>query len=222
MNTAPPATDPLVPDGMTAALSMQSLPDPDTLAMPIDSDAPSLSRSNSGLNLDDTMSGTSNGKTKGSRKDKGKGKEVDKALIRVKEEEMVPSLSPDPVAGPVSFFFVFLVFQYLTMSHKLNEDHCSACAYMGSLVYCDGCPKAYHLWCLDPPMEPADVPEGDKWFCASCTIRKVRPSCQNFCLLLTTILGYAEPAAETTTFTYVASINASSNKCKHSTRVSDS
>jgi len=48
------------------------------------------------------MSGTSNGKTKGVRKDKGKGKEVDKALIKVKEEEVVPSLSPDPVTGPVS------------------------------------------------------------------------------------------------------------------------
>ena len=174
MNSAPSASDSLVPDGVAAALSMQSVPDSDLLAMAVDSDAPSISRSNSGINLDDSMSGTSNGKTKGTRKDKGKGKEVDKALIRVKEEEVVPSLSPDPVAGPVSSSSALLVFRYLTFLHKLNEDHCSACAYMGSLVYCDGCPRAYHLWCLDPPMEATDVPEGDKWFCPSCAIRKVR------------------------------------------------
>jgi hypothetical protein len=90
---------------MTTASSIPSIPDSDALVMLVDSDthAPSLSRSNSGINLDDSMSGTSNGKTKGTRNDKGKGKEVDKALIRVKEEEMVPSLSPDPVTGPVSF-----------------------------------------------------------------------------------------------------------------------
>src|ERR1700728_2664046 len=78
MNTAAPAPDSLVPDGIAAASSMQSLPDPDTLAMPVDEDAPSLSRSNSGLNLDDGMSGTPNGRAKVSRKDKGKGKEADK------------------------------------------------------------------------------------------------------------------------------------------------
>ena len=174
MNSAPSTSDPLVPDGM-AAMSMQSIPDSDPLVMAVDSDDPSISRSNSGINLDDNMSGTSNGKTKGTRKDKGKGKEVDKSLIRVKEEEELPSLSPDPVAaGPVSSSSVLFFFRPLTLPCKLNEDHCSACAYMGSLVYCDGCPRAYHLWCLDPPMEATDVPEGDKWFCSSCTIRKVR------------------------------------------------
>jgi hypothetical protein len=188
MNAAPSVSDALVSDALAATPSIQSIPDSDPLMMVVDSDAPSLSRSNSGINLDDSMSGASIGKTKGTRKDKGKGKEVDKALIRVKEEEVVPSLSPDPVVvvGPVSFTFVLLVFRDLTTSHKLNEDHCSACAYMGSLVYCDGCPRAYHLWCLDPPMDAADVPEGDKWYCPSCTIRKVRfPGHDNVRVLLT-------------------------------------
>jgi len=105
MNAVLPTSDSLGPNGMTTASSMPSIPDSDALAMLVDPDthAPSLSRSNSGINLDDSMSGISNGKTKGTRNDKGKGKEVDKALIRVKEEEMVPSLSPDPVTGPVSF-----------------------------------------------------------------------------------------------------------------------
>lgn len=42
-------------------------------------------------------------------------------------------------------------------------------------MYCDGCPRAFHFWCLDPPMEAVDIPEGDmRWFCPSCTTRKVR------------------------------------------------
>lgn len=114
MNVAPPS-DPLLADGMAGASSIQSIPDLDTFAIPIDSDAPSLSRSNSGINLDDSMSNTSNGMTKGARRDKGKGKEADKASIKVKEEEMVPSLSPDPVAGHVSLPSVYMVCQYLTM-----------------------------------------------------------------------------------------------------------
>lgn len=91
---------------------MQSVIDADTVVVPDDSAQPSLSRSNSSQNLDESISSGPKGKTKGSKKDKGKGKQVDKALIRVKEEEMAPiSLSPDPLvgpAGPVSqYFFSF-------------------------------------------------------------------------------------------------------------------
>lgn len=52
---------------------------------------------------------------------------------------------------------------------------------MGALVYCDGCPRAFHFWCLDPPMEAVDLPEGDsRWFCPSCMIRKVGILLHNF------------------------------------------
>ncbi|KAF9027128.1 hypothetical protein BDZ89DRAFT_1134391 [Hymenopellis radicata] len=55
-----------------------------------------------------------------------------------------------------------------------NEDHCSSCRSQGSLIYCDGCPKAFHLWCLDPPIQKMD--ESDtKWFCPACHIRKHPP-----------------------------------------------
>lgn len=55
----------------------------------------------------------------------------------------------------------------------INEDHCSSCRSHGALVYCDGCPRAFHLWCLNPPMENID--EGDsRWFCPACVIRKVK------------------------------------------------
>lgn len=180
---------------MTAALSMQSIMDLDSLVIPVDSNPSSISRSNSAANLEDGLPSASNGKTKGTRKDKGKGKEMDKALIRVKEEEMAPpSLSPDSAAGPVKSFVLCFFTKILTMLHKLNEDHCSACSYQGSLVYCDGCPRAYHLWCLDPPMEPSDIPEGDKWFCSGCTFRKVHYFRQRlFCTLLTKVSGTQNP-----------------------------
>ncbi|KZV91580.1 hypothetical protein EXIGLDRAFT_93349 [Exidia glandulosa HHB12029] len=49
-----------------------------------------------------------------------------------------------------------------------NNDHCSACRSQGALLYCDGCPRAFHLWCLDPPIEPDDPPREAKWLCPSC------------------------------------------------------
>jgi hypothetical protein len=56
-----------------------------------------------------------------------------------------------------------------------NDEHCSSCraTVSGELIYCDGCPRAFHLWCLDPPVETPDV---GKWFCPGCAPRKVSPS----------------------------------------------
>ncbi|KAL0071640.1 hypothetical protein AAF712_001497 [Marasmius tenuissimus] len=54
-----------------------------------------------------------------------------------------------------------------------NNDHCSACRSQGALVYCDGCPRAFHLWCLDPPIQSID--EGDSsWYCPAC-VKKPKP-----------------------------------------------
>ncbi|KAJ8468625.1 hypothetical protein ONZ45_g17181 [Pleurotus djamor] len=91
------------------------------------------------------------------RRDKGKGKDVDGLAVKVKEEpktDMLPT--PEPV-GPV-------------INH--NDDHCSACRSYGGLVYCDGCPKSFHFWCLNPPVEEMD----DKsWFCRACMAKKTKP-----------------------------------------------
>lgn len=113
VTTAPLAPYALAPDGITAMSSMQSIIDFDPYVMPVDPDPPSISRSNSVVNLEDGLSSAPNGKTKGTRRDKGKGKEIDKSLIRVKEEEMgPPSLSPDSAAGPVRLFLSILFPQH--------------------------------------------------------------------------------------------------------------
>ncbi|RDB21491.1 Uncharacterized protein C2F7.07c [Hypsizygus marmoreus] len=117
----------------------------------------SISRSNSSHNLQEGTSTAVGGRPR--RKDKGKGKEVDSSTVRVKEEPKQIFLhTPEP-----------------PLSNLLNnEDHCSSCRSYGALVYCDGCPRAFHLWCLNPPIESVD--EGDsRWFCPSCMIRKHPP-----------------------------------------------
>ncbi|KAJ7043330.1 hypothetical protein C8F04DRAFT_1074418 [Mycena alexandri] len=101
-------------------------------------------------------------KRKGRPKGKGKAKETAEPSVQIKEEPKalsVPTLeTPEP---PVS-------------SQINNEDHCSSCRSHGALVYCDGCPRAFHLWCLNPPMEHID--EGDsRWFCPACVIKKHPP-----------------------------------------------
>ncbi|KAF8163129.1 hypothetical protein B0H34DRAFT_694213 [Crassisporium funariophilum] len=147
---------PMYLDAGTSSASQPTMIEPDQATMVID-DEPSISRSNSSQNLQDTAPPITSGKPK--RRDKGKEKEVDTPPLRVKEEPKAFSLnSPEP-------------------PHNLlnNEDHCSSCRSYGALVYCDGCPRAFHLWCLDPPMEGVEDGEA-RWFCPSCVARKDPPS----------------------------------------------
>ncbi|CRG83686.1 hypothetical protein PISL3812_01041 [Talaromyces islandicus] len=51
-----------------------------------------------------------------------------------------------------------------------NNDHCRQCRRSGNLLCCDGCVNSYHFSCLDPPLDPANPPEG-QWFCPSCQMR---------------------------------------------------
>ncbi|BBH06088.1 Acyl-CoA N-acyltransferase with RING/FYVE/PHD-type zinc finger domain [Prunus dulcis] len=45
-----------------------------------------------------------------------------------------------------------------------NDDMCAVCGHdTGNMIFCDGCPRAYHSACLDLPW----VPEGD-WHCPNC------------------------------------------------------
>ncbi|XP_062439068.1 autoimmune regulator [Rhea pennata] len=53
-----------------------------------------------------------------------------------------------------------------------NEDECAACGDGGELLCCDGCPKAFHLGCLVPPL--TEVPSGT-WRCLSCAAGQAQP-----------------------------------------------
>ncbi|KAH9966508.1 hypothetical protein BC827DRAFT_1176408 [Russula dissimulans] len=119
-----------------------------------------VSRSSSVAFPEDVPQGSKAARPKEKGKGKPREKDVDKVVSRVKEE-------PSPATLPL----------FNSLSTARNEDHCSACRSLGSLVYCDGCTRAYHLWCLDPPMEPADIPEGEsRWFCPGCEVNQHPPS----------------------------------------------
>ncbi|KAL3419138.1 phd-finger domain-containing protein [Phlyctema vagabunda] len=47
-----------------------------------------------------------------------------------------------------------------------HDDFCSACGGNGELVCCDGCLRAFHYKCVDPPMIEEALPED--WFCFDC------------------------------------------------------
>ena len=48
-----------------------------------------------------------------------------------------------------------------------NLDFCAACSGGGKLLCCDGCERAFHFSCLQPPMDPDTQPEG-QWLCTKC------------------------------------------------------
>ncbi|NXS60640.1 AIRE regulator, partial [Brachypteracias leptosomus] len=56
--------------------------------------------------------------------------------------------------------------------HQENEDECAVCGDGGELICCDGCPRAFHLACLVPPLPR--VPSG-MWRCSSCVASTAEP-----------------------------------------------
>ncbi|KAM6326705.1 autoimmune regulator [Podargus strigoides] len=56
--------------------------------------------------------------------------------------------------------------------HQENEDECAVCGDGGELICCDGCPRAFHLACLVPPLPR--VPSGT-WRCSSCVVSAAEP-----------------------------------------------
>ncbi|KAM6918220.1 autoimmune regulator [Xenentodon cancila] len=56
-----------------------------------------------------------------------------------------------------------------SMIHS-NDDECAVCKDGGELICCDGCPQAFHLMCLDPPI--TSIPNGS-WRCEGCRGVKV-------------------------------------------------
>ncbi|KAM3604963.1 uncharacterized protein V6R79_018800 [Siganus canaliculatus] len=56
------------------------------------------------------------------------------------------------------------------MAHY-NDDECAVCKDGGELICCDGCPQAFHLSCLDPPL--ISIPSGH-WKCDWCRGNRVK------------------------------------------------
>jgi hypothetical protein len=53
-----------------------------------------------------------------------------------------------------------------------NDDYCAACSGNGDLVCCDGCTRAFHFNCLDPPMSEDQENSSKEWFCNVCQWRR--------------------------------------------------
>ena len=48
-----------------------------------------------------------------------------------------------------------------------HNDLCSACSGAGQLLLCDGCERAFHFTCIDPPIDSQQPPLGE-WYCPNC------------------------------------------------------
>nr|XP_018668322.1 chromodomain-helicase-DNA-binding protein 4 isoform X1 [Ciona intestinalis] len=53
-----------------------------------------------------------------------------------------------------------------------HQDYCEVCKQGGEIILCDGCPRAYHLVCLEPPLD--QPPEGS-WPCPTCVKNGIKP-----------------------------------------------
>ncbi|KAK7515879.1 uncharacterized protein IWZ02DRAFT_44163 [Phyllosticta citriasiana] len=62
-----------------------------------------------------------------------------------------------------------------------NDDFCSACGFSGLLLCCDGCDKAFHLTCCDPPLE--QTPE-ERWLCHICAAKTKQAPREAFSLFM--------------------------------------
>ncbi|XP_061493692.1 autoimmune regulator [Rhineura floridana] len=85
---------------------------------------------------------------------------------------------PAPQQRALHSYCVFFLLLVLLddSSGSLNDDECAVCRDGGELICCDGCPKAFHLTCLVPPL--TEIPSGT-WRCDSCSPGKVKQDRHN-------------------------------------------
>ncbi|KAI6874619.1 hypothetical protein KC338_g1118 [Hortaea werneckii] len=53
-----------------------------------------------------------------------------------------------------------------------NNDFCSACGGSGFLLCCDGCDRAFHFACLDPPLNEEASELNEPWYCYICIAKR--------------------------------------------------
>ena len=63
--------------------------------------------------------------------------------------------------------------QYVKLKEEWKSDWCHVCDDGGDLLMCDGCTRAYHPGCLNPPLKR--IPEGE-WFCPRCKQSPPKPN----------------------------------------------
>jgi hypothetical protein len=63
----------------------------------------------------------------------------------------------------------------LSLAYAPDDLACQKCgstAFARDMILCDGCPHAWHYWCLDPPL--SGVPDDDIWLCHGCKASGLR------------------------------------------------
>uniref|UniRef100_A0A803TCF9 Autoimmune regulator n=1 Tax=Anolis carolinensis TaxID=28377 RepID=A0A803TCF9_ANOCA len=103
--------------------------------------------------------------------DPGERNKVCEMKLSVKAKE---SQTPDYVSEllkPSHFLGLLLWFLSLNLLDQKNDDECAVCRDGGELICCDGCPKAFHLACLVPPL--TEIPSGT-WRCDLCSPGKMK------------------------------------------------
>ncbi|CAD7693720.1 unnamed protein product [Nyctereutes procyonoides] len=89
-----------------------------------------------------------------------------KTLVRAKGAQApAPEGGGDPRAGQPGRVHAPPALPSEPQLQQKNEDECAVCRDGGELICCDGCPRAFHLACLSPPLH--DIPSGT-WRCSSC------------------------------------------------------
>ncbi|GMF36349.1 unnamed protein product [Phytophthora lilii] len=82
--------------------------------------------------------------------------EAKKVKKKKREAELLRQWGDDSDADPETEAFL-----------GYHNAHCELCATGGKLLCCDGCARAYHFSCVQPPI--TKVPSKDEdWFCSYC------------------------------------------------------
>ncbi|XP_063080661.1 autoimmune regulator isoform X3 [Cavia porcellus] len=88
-----------------------------------------------------------------------------KPLVRAKGAQGSVPAAGEPRLGQQARVSVGAALASETQLHQKNEDECAVCRDGGELICCDGCPRAFHLACLSPPLHK--IPSGT-WRCSCC------------------------------------------------------